>query len=1301
MTNLKYSVMPKLVAFLLVLLSSGGVTADDTEIYVAPSNGVKSNVLLLIDTSGSMDGKVRITNPDTYGSEYTPIPSYISSQYHTPFNHKDYKALTRMQLVKDVATDLILKTDKINISLMEYNKIAGGKVSLASEDIDLVDANGVATTKKEFIEKLYNFGTPNWTPLSEAYHEAALYYMGKPPKYHNTSDETGYYNRDGDWVRVIQSASSSKSVQSSLNNGTYRSPIINECQLDNNIIVFTDGAPTFDEGSNSDIQTLYKSVGSTGDGLSASCSGNGGCMDELAYYLRNTDVIDNSKLDKTQRITTYPIGFGFKEGSNEEKLLNSVARHGQDDPNAKAYTPSGAAGLSAALQDIFNEIQDKAATFTAPVVSINAANRLEHREEVYFALFKPQSEAQWVGNIKRYRIDASGTITDVNKNDAVDEDTGFFKDNAKSWWSSETDGKTVSKGGAAENLTANRTVYTNTGSSSDLSDSSNALSYSNSDLTKEMLRIADETDAYHKKLLDWAGGKNDSGAASHYLADPLHSQPVVIGKTLYYGDNMGYLHGINTEDGTERFAFIPQDLLPNLKKYYENQVGLGKVYGLDGDITPITVNNRTYLIVGMRRGGHNYYAVDVTGDTSKPVLKWVINGETGDFAELGQTWSKPTEGLVKVNGTEKQVLIFAGGYDRNQDPAYTNVDPFELAKRQQAVKDAQEAVNAKISAIGSAAASADAVIANKQSALDQAEQDVIDRKADFDLAVQLVADKQKALDQAKGADPELQEKLNQANNELQIAKDNVAEKQIEIDIINQWFDDNPWAWLFERDKYTKKRNELNQLRQELETLENIEQEKQYIVYDLEDQISGGGDVSEEEEALKRAKEAQERADQAHKDAIDLAREAKGDLEEAIQDKEDHLKILDEELVVLRDRLADSEDALDEISGGVKTEKDTIGRAVFVVDAATGQRLWSAGPDASHDLRMTGMDYSFPADLTLGDLDNNGLTDFVVAADVRGGVWRFDFVEDDLSKARGGKIADLGNGSSTNPARFYNRPDVALFNPRGGASFRVNFAPSTRDDLPSDASDEEREAPPKGSAFLTISLGSGYRAHPLTTDDSDKFFSIWDPYVTELPPKNYEYVAVREDDLELKSTHLLTRTDLYDASSNLLQTGTGDTATTKGTKSIARDNLKSKNGWYFAMQANEKVLSDSLTFNGTLFFTAFTPKNATETCGTDLGSNRAYAVNVIDATAVFALDDEGEFITNNSSGTVDRMMTLKQQGIAADPSVIFTPKESEVSKGEDGTTEKVKTTSPILCFGPYCTDIVNNTPLMTTYWLEYE
>ena len=82
-----------------------------------------------------------------------------------------------------------------------------------------------------------------------------------------------------------------------------------------------------------------------------------------------------------------------------------------------------------------------------------------------------------------------------------------------------------------------------------------------------------------------------------HMGDPLHSQPQLItyGGTqedpdsmVVFGTNDGFLHGINTRDGSEEFAFMPETLFTNLKKLYDNDPIASsddRVYGMDGDLT--------------------------------------------------------------------------------------------------------------------------------------------------------------------------------------------------------------------------------------------------------------------------------------------------------------------------------------------------------------------------------------------------------------------------------------------------------------------------------------------------------------------------------------------------------------------------------------------------------------------------------------------------------------------------------------------------------------------------------------------
>ncbi len=181
------------------------------------------------------------------------------------------------------------------------------------------------------------------------------------------------------------------------------------------------------------------------------------------------------------------------------------------------------------------------------------------------------------------------------------------------------------------------------------------------------------------------------------FGDALHSRPLPInyGNVGGYADpgnpaiylavatNDGMLRMIrNTrmggaESGEEIWAFMPRKAMAAQKILRANGTGMKHPYTVDG--APVAYiedrnhdgsivssdGDRVFLYVGMRRGGKAYYAFDVT-DPENPQLKWTIE-KSGDFAELGYTFSNPRVGLIATAGGPKPVVMFAGGYDLNKD----------------------------------------------------------------------------------------------------------------------------------------------------------------------------------------------------------------------------------------------------------------------------------------------------------------------------------------------------------------------------------------------------------------------------------------------------------------------------------------------------------------------------------------------------------------------------------------------------------------------------------------------------------
>ncbi len=437
---------------------------------------------------------------------------------------------------------------------------------------------------------------------------------------------------------------------------TYKSPIEDQCQS-NYVVLLSDGEPTR-RGSRNNIAKRVEPI--TGDDDVDDCSDlsdygefiaeNGRCLPELTKYMREEDLAPEISGDQT--VTTYTVGFGLDGNVNAQNFLRLLSdeNHGQ----GEYFDATSPDELANVFQGIINTVTDANRSFVAPSVSISQDNRLATSEYVYMSSFTPSDRPSWEGDITRYRVNASG----------------FTK-----------------LGGMASLLTNTRNVYTYTDSSppadSNLTIADNRVIESNDELTWQLLGLDDDED--RTDIIRWARGidsadqdDDDNVTEAHtHMGDPLHTKPVLISYSdrdiLYSITNDGYLHAFDVSAATpyELFAFIPQELLPNLEIAFNNSNSDSKIYGLDGGITVWQTDEKITLYISMRRGGRNYYALDIT-DPTVPKLKWVIQGGvTTGFEELGQSWSIPVLTKVKKGSDKKMALIFGGGYDVNQDGTTT------------------------------------------------------------------------------------------------------------------------------------------------------------------------------------------------------------------------------------------------------------------------------------------------------------------------------------------------------------------------------------------------------------------------------------------------------------------------------------------------------------------------------------------------------------------------------------------------------------------------------------------------------
>ncbi len=453
---------------------------------------------------------------------------------------------------------------------------------------------------------------------------------------------------------------------------TYKSPIDSECPS-NGIILLTDGMPTSRTrateimsliGTGSCAMNDYDSDGQ--DDFSSWDVGAGQCGIELADYMSHTD--HNLNIPGDQTISLYTIGFSLSAGSNTSAYLYDLADHG----GGAFVAASNRAQLTAAFKDAIVGISKKSRSFSAPTYTVDTSTMLTHDRYVYVPVFNRTGGSFWSGNLKKYEL-RGGELYGKGMVKATDA-SGQLKGNVSDLWSLTGISKSVvDDGGAANKLNhATRKIFTDNGSSliNIASATAAQLGVSNADKTK---------------LISFIRGEKAGGLSRYHMGDILHSKPaqLMMGGSesiIFIGTNEGYLHAIDSNTGEELFAYMPQELLKNIKPQYNNTVLGTHLYGVDGPLTLFDENGNgvkesgesAALYFGLRRGGKAYYGLDIT-NPANPTLKWKFT-----HPKLGYSWSQPTVAKLKYGGsvTPKNVLIFGGGYidDHHIDPSTPDTD---------------------------------------------------------------------------------------------------------------------------------------------------------------------------------------------------------------------------------------------------------------------------------------------------------------------------------------------------------------------------------------------------------------------------------------------------------------------------------------------------------------------------------------------------------------------------------------------------------------------------------------------------
>jgi type IV pilus assembly protein PilY1 len=437
--------------------------------------------------------------------------------------------------------------------------------------------------------------------------------------------------------------------QTLTNGTTYTSPIQLACQP-NFVIFITDGMQT---------------------------SGSRNMPDEATNRYTQDHA---TSLTGTQNVIVHTVGFGVAPG--ETGVAYPTLQQAATNGGGQFYVSDSATQLEQALQDAIRRIVQATFTFATPVVPTTSTTG---STKAYLAAFKSDpSKPFWQGYLKAYQRDSNGLVP-------VDG-SGVPLASSLVWEA----GQVLTTIAAADRVihTVPTVTTTTNGSTTTGTGSIGSFNTGNSSITTTSLGVSTSTE--RDQLINWVRGvdvydenqnANTTEDRAWKLGDIFHATPVLVTPPLLALNDTSYqsfksakstrttvllaaaddgmLHAFRESNGQEIWAFIPPDLLDNLKSLTVS----GGDHGFLVDGSPIAADIKvgstwkTIVVFGLRRGGDTYYALDVT-DTENPTFLWSFTD-----SKMGETWSEPVIAKVKIGSADKYVAFVGGGYDTPQNNA--------------------------------------------------------------------------------------------------------------------------------------------------------------------------------------------------------------------------------------------------------------------------------------------------------------------------------------------------------------------------------------------------------------------------------------------------------------------------------------------------------------------------------------------------------------------------------------------------------------------------------------------------------
>lgn len=435
----------------------------------------------------------------------------------------------------------------------------------------------------------------------------------------------------------------------------------------------------------------------------------------LNGYLRPSDWAD---LKSATGSKTWPVPTGtINTGSEGDATHIDDLWHAAVNGRGQYYSASNHAAVASAIADTFRRIGDVSAS--AAAITSSTQTPVDADRWVFLPSY---TSGTWSGDLKAYQYQpgtTAGTYTVPTMGSstpvwsaAAQLDARLSAGGSRDIWFNQNG---IKGDFSYANLSNTGSTALNAAFDGRCSTASERLSQCSTDT---MMNERDRNLVTGANLVEYLRGtstyENDNTTAtpllfrgrSSALGDIVNAAPAYAGKPPFsYADagyssyvsskasrmkmvfaaaNDGMLHAFQVDSsvsgstttpaGSERWAFVPTAVIPNLWKLADSSYGGNHRYFVDG--TPVVAdiyvdgNWHTILVGGLGAGGRSYYALDITNPDT-PVLLW----EFGYFPGLSSTYGKVIHNanlglamgnpVITKNANGKWVVAFTSGVNNS------------------------------------------------------------------------------------------------------------------------------------------------------------------------------------------------------------------------------------------------------------------------------------------------------------------------------------------------------------------------------------------------------------------------------------------------------------------------------------------------------------------------------------------------------------------------------------------------------------------------------------------------------------